>query len=231
MFVPKMLLVLGFALLASAGKDLDYGMEVLRCANKAMRPGVPELGVPQHDPFVAFSKNISWHGDIGVASTSIDIDTLRWYGLADWNVTAKQINDDADNVAVFDWVNRWPVFTISGNYRATVKELFLTQHYKGSFKMVMEKPVWTGKISANKIQPNATVNDFTVKWHVDDVDVDISGLGLIGDATAVAIQTGVKTALNTGLIGNVVGDFLKMRFNTVWYPTGKLWDLMAWCKS
>ncbi|CAG9826763.1 unnamed protein product [Diabrotica balteata] len=231
MFVPKILLLLGFALFVSAGTDLDTGYEILRCANKAMRAGVPELGVPPHDPFVAFKKNISWTGDIGVASTSIDVDTLRWYGLADWDISAKQISNDSDNEAVFDYTTYWPVFTISGNYKATVKELFLTQHYKGSFKVVMEKPKWTGRITAGKIQPNATVDSFTVSWHVADVDVSISGLGLIGDATALAIQEGIETALNADLLGNVVGDFLKMRFNTVWYPTGKLWVLMDWCKA
>ncbi|CAG9826760.1 unnamed protein product [Diabrotica balteata] len=230
MFAGKIILLLGLATFTSAGKDLDTGYEILRCANKAMRVGVPELGVPPHDPYVAI-RNLSWTGDIGVASTSVDLNTLRWAGLSDWDISAKQINDDADDEAVFDYTTYWPIFTISGKYAATVKELFLTQHYKGDFKIVMEKPKWTGRIQAGKIQPNATVDSFTVDWHVADVDVSITGLGLIGDATALAIQEGIETALNTGLIGNTVGDFLKMRFNTVWYPTGKLWVLMDWCNA
>ncbi|XP_072376315.1 uncharacterized protein [Diabrotica undecimpunctata] len=230
MFASKIILLLGLATFASAGKDLDTGYEILKCANKAMRPGVPELGIPQHDPYVAI-RNLSWTGDIGVASTSVELNTLRWAGLADWDISAKQINDDADDEAVFDYTTYWPIFTITGKYAATVKELFLTQHYKGDFKIVIEKPKWTGVIQAGKIQPNATVDSFTVSWHVADVDVSITGLGLIGDATALAIQEGIKTALNTDLIGNTIGDFLKMRFNTVWYPTGKLWVLMDWCNA
>ncbi|XP_072376316.1 uncharacterized protein [Diabrotica undecimpunctata] len=234
MFATKVVLLLGFALFVSAGKDLDTGYEILRCANKAMRVGVPELGVPPHDPFVAI-RNVSWTGDIGVASTHIDLNTLRWYGLADWDISAKQISADTDFEAVFDYTTYWPSFTISGNYAATVKELFLTQHYKGNFKITMQKPKWTGRISAAKIatvlKPNTTVDSFTVDWHVADVKASITGLGLIGDATALAIQEGIETALNTGLIGNAVGDFLKMRFNTVWYPTGKVWLLMDWCKA
>ncbi|CAG9826762.1 unnamed protein product [Diabrotica balteata] len=227
MFVPKIFLLLGFALFVSAENDLDTGYEILRCANKAMRAGVPELGVPPHDPFVAF-KNISWTGDIGDASTSIDVDTLRWYGLADWDISAKQISDDADDEAFFDYTIHWPVFTISGNYKTTVKELFLAQKYKGSFKLVMEKPKWTGRIKSGKIQPNATVDNYTVSWHVPDINVSISGLGLIGNVIALAIQKVIQT---TDLIGNVVEDFLKMRFNTVWYPTGNFWVLMQWCKD
>ncbi|XP_072376317.1 uncharacterized protein [Diabrotica undecimpunctata] len=230
MFATKLILLLGFALFVSAGKDLDTGMEIVRCANKAMRVGVPELGVPAHDPFVAI-RNLSWTGDIGIASTHIEFNTLRWYGLADWDISAKQISDDADNEAVFDYTTYWPSFTISGNYAATVKELFLTQKYKGNFKVVIQKSKWTGRIKAGKIQPNATVDSFTADWHVADVKASITGLGLIGDTTALAIQEGIETALNTGLIGNAIGDLLKMRFNTVWYPTGKLWVLMDWCKA
>ncbi|XP_050512777.1 uncharacterized protein LOC114329271 isoform X4 [Diabrotica virgifera virgifera] len=234
MLAAKVVLLLGLALFASAGQDLDKGMEIVKCAQRVMSVGVPELGVPPHAPFVAI-RNVSWTGSIGVASTHIELNTNKWYGLADWDISAKQINDDSDYEAVFDYTTYWPSFRIVGNYEATVKELFLTQHYKGTYNITMIKPKWTGRISAQKVPtvltPKPIVDSFTVDWHVADIKCKITGMGIIGDTYALAIQEGIETALNHGLIGNAVGDFLKMRFNTVWYPTGKIWQMMDWCNG
>ncbi|XP_028134116.1 uncharacterized protein LOC114329272 [Diabrotica virgifera virgifera] len=235
MLAAKVVLFLGLALFVSAGEDLDKGYEIVECANYVMRAGVPELGVPQHDPYVKL-RDLQWSGNLGVAKAHIELHDNRWYGLADWEIQAYQISADTDNEAVFDYTTSWSNgFQLSMNYNATIKELFLSQHYSGTIKITMKQPVWTGRISAQKtptdLKPNTTVDSFTVDWHVADVKCKITGMGLLGDTYALAIQEGIEGALNHGLIGNTVGDFLKMRFNTVWYPTGKVWQMLDYCNS
>ncbi|CAG9834718.1 unnamed protein product [Diabrotica balteata] len=229
MIALKLLAVVAMAFVAEAS-DLDAGLRIMSCAKRAITNGVPELDIPSHSP-VYITRNFSWTGDIGVASASFDFHDFIWDGLPQWNLTATQLNKDSDPYAVFDFDLSWKWMNISGLFNVTIKELFLEQDFNGNIQFEWTNSHWKGRINVTKPYFNLTqaVNDAQIKWTVEHLDTKVEGLGIFNQPVEAVLGTGIITALDTGLIGNTVGEFIKMRLNTIWWSTGKIWELVHWC--
>ncbi|CAH1101333.1 unnamed protein product [Psylliodes chrysocephalus] len=232
MFAVKVIALLALAFVASAS-DLDKGLAIMACAKRAISGGVPELGVPSHDPYVELKTVFNWAGQIGVVDAKIGIHNMTWAGLATWKLSASQKSYDTDTDAVFDFELYWKLMELAGKYEAEEHELFFHQEQHGTFSAKLEESAWKGQINLTKPNEhsNGTVNNVKIDWEVEDVDVKITGLGIAGKAVTKSIEVAVKNALNLKLIKNKVGEFIKMRLETIWWNTGKVWDLVQWCED
>jgi len=230
MFALKVFVLLGLACTVY-GTDYETGLGIMKCAQAAIAQGVPELGVPTHEPFVVIKHNFSWHGDIKLAKVDIDVHGMTWAGLPHWDLSAYQTSKDTDDVASFDFTLYWSKLQINGSFDVDAREIFLEQEYNGTFSVTIEKTKWAGSISADKSKPNVTIADAQIQWTAEDVHVELTGLGVLDTPTAATLATTIKTTLNSGVLKNKVGEFVLMRLNTIWFPTGKIWLLTDWCKA
>ncbi|CAH1101329.1 unnamed protein product [Psylliodes chrysocephalus] len=234
MFGVKVVALLALALVVSA-TDLEDGLAIMACARRAINGGVPELNIPSHDPYVVIKHNFSWSGDIGVLLTNakINFHDMTWAGLGTWELKATQQSKDVDKNAVFEFELWWRQMEMGGKYDAVENSGFIHQEQHGGFSMLMKDTAWRGSIDLTKPneQSNGTVNSVKIDWDVKDLDITIDGLGLIDRPVAATLATAFKAGLNNHLIRNAVGDFIKMRLETIWWNTGKVWDLVQWCKD
>ncbi|CAG9863593.1 unnamed protein product [Phyllotreta striolata] len=238
MFFEKSIVLLGFALLAvnavSAESDLDRGLAIMACARRAMAVGVPELGVPPHDPYVVITRNFSFSADIGsFLGAKINMSQMTWAGLARWNLTATQLSLDDDDSAAFHFKLYWDYLKIAGHFDLQEDQIIFHPQQHGQFSIEFEDTDWKGTLNVTKPNKssNGTVNESDIHWHAKDVKVHLTGLGLLNTPTAALLQEGLENALNRNLMGNLIGKFIKMRLETVWWNTGKVWQLTQWCKD
>jgi len=236
MFTIKIFGLLALALFAN-GTDLQKGLDLMRCAKEAITVGVPELGIPSHEPFVPLKTVLNLDEDLGIAEGIFNITNMTWAGLARWNLNATQLSLDTDPFAAFDFELYWDWMELGGHYRFEEKAIFVDVVQTGTFAVELNRTSWTGSINVTKAgetpsQKNGTVDDVQIDWHVEKVGVNITGLGSLADSSVeLALKTAIKTGLNNKLIGNTVGDFIKMRLKTIWWDTGKVWDLVNWCTN
>nr|AYA60782.1 juvenile hormone binding protein [Galeruca daurica] len=231
MFLFKVFTILSLALLAR-GTDKDAALRIMECARRAIENGVPDLGIPSHTP-VYIKENFTWGGNIGIAAANLTFHDLVWAGLPDWNVTGTQLNDDTDDDAVFDYDIYWRNMVINGTIDATFNELGLEQHFTGKISTVWSESNWRGHINVTKPGLNLTeeVNEFNVRWTVEKLTTTTEGFGLFGGGIQALIDLGLPPAIESDSFASTMSKFLLMRLNTVWWSTGKIWDLVDWCKN
>ncbi|CAH1101332.1 unnamed protein product [Psylliodes chrysocephalus] len=233
MFGGKVVALLALAFVVSA-TDLEDGLAIMACARRAINGGVPELNIPTHDPFVVIKHNFSWSGNLYVGThVDIKLHDLTWSGLGTWQLRASQTSRDTDKNAVFIFELFWKNMNVKGLFDADEHEFIFHQEQHGNFTVDLIESTWKGSIDLTKPTElsNGTVNHVKIDWGIKDVYASIDGLGVLDRPLAATIGASFKTALNTHLIGNAIGDFIKMRLETIWWNTGKVWDLVQWCKE
>ncbi|CAH1113565.1 unnamed protein product [Psylliodes chrysocephalus] len=233
MFGVKIVALLALAFVVAA-TDLEDGLAIMACARRAINGGVPELNIPTHDPFVVINHNFSWSGTYYVVNrVDIKIHDLTWSDLGTWELEASQTSRDTDKNAVFDFKLYWKDMKVKGLFDADEREFIFHQEQHGNFTVDLIESTWSGSISLSKPTKlsNGTVNYVKIDWGIKDVYASIYGLGPLDKPLAAAFGASFKTALNTHVIGNAIGDFIKMRLETIWWNTGKVWDLVQWCKD
>ncbi|CAH1101330.1 unnamed protein product [Psylliodes chrysocephalus] len=233
MFSLKVVALLALAFVVSA-TDLEDGLAIMACARRAINGGVPELNIPSHDPFVVIKHNFTWQGDLYILTNAkVSFHDMTWAGLGTWELKASQTSKDTDKNAVFDFEMGWNYMEMAGKFDAEENAAIIHQEQHGNFSMVFKESAWKGSIDVTKPteHSNGTVNRVRIDWDVEDVPVTVNGLGFIDRPLAATVSNTFKTALNNRLIGNAIGDFIKMRLETIWWNTGKVWDLVQWCKD
>ncbi|XP_056629625.1 uncharacterized protein LOC130440472 [Diorhabda sublineata] len=231
MFIVKVVTILTLALLAK-GSDKDTALDIMACARRAIENGVSELGIPSHSP-VYIKENFSWTGDIDVASATLTFYDLVWAGLPNWNVSGTQLSNDSDAFAVFDFDVYWSTMVINGSVNASFTELGLQQDYIGNISTVWSETNWIGTINVTKPGFNLTeqVNNYTVAWTTETLTTTTEGFGLFGSGISTLIDVGVPAAIQTDSFSETMSDFLLNRLNSVWWSTGKIWELVEWCQE
>ncbi|CAG9856299.1 unnamed protein product [Phyllotreta striolata] len=231
MWTVKAVAFLALACVVLAGKDLDYGFQLMRCAQTAITRGVPELHIPQHTP-LHFVHNASWSGHVNVVAVELNLTNGIWYGIPAWDLKATQLTEDGSDYIVYKFDLSWKTMNITFDYSLKTTEVILNQVQHGSFRLNWTDVLWSGTL--NVTRPGLTklvqeVNHADIDWSVQDLTCDINGLGPLNGVAGSTIATTIKEALNLRAV--TIGDFIKDKLNTVWWDTGVIWKLTQWCQK
>ncbi|KAG5870637.1 hypothetical protein JTB14_011974 [Gonioctena quinquepunctata] len=234
MIALRLLTVVALACIVHAGDDLDLGIKLVACLKEAIIHGVPSAGVPPHYPAVNIKENVSYSGGIGIASVAFNLTNISWAGLPDWNVTAEQLSEDTDSQLIIKYNIYWPKFLMSADYYFLETSVLNKLELQGNVNLTWEHTSWTGTLNFTKSVQNSTqqVNDLQLQWTVLNLNLDSTGLGDFESYVSSTLETLIKTTLNSGVMGNTVGDFLKTRLNTFWFAHNeKIDNVLEFCAN
>ncbi|KAG5894149.1 hypothetical protein JTB14_001846 [Gonioctena quinquepunctata] len=234
MIALRLLTVVALACIVHAGEDLDLGVKLLACLKEAIIVGVPSAGIPPHSPAFYFKKNVSYHGDIGVASGTFNLTNISWAGIPDWTVTAEQLNKDTDPQAIIKYSIYWPKFLMSADYYFLETSILNKLELQGKANLTWEHTSWSGTLNFTKSGHNLTqqVEDLQLQWNVLNLNFGSTGLGELESYVATALETLIKTTLNSGVLGNKIGEALKTRLNSAWFAHNEKIDkVLEFCAN
>ncbi|XP_060527443.1 uncharacterized protein LOC132702728 [Cylas formicarius] len=150
------------------------------CANKSMIDGLPDIGVPQHNPL--HLRNLSFPLDLGLVQFENNLTNVIWYNLPFLDI--EQLTGvtggtaDTEFWAYFDWGFYWRNFTITGEFDWSVTvPLVGPQTGRATFVLTMEHVHWSGKW--NSTIPDDShkpfLNDFSFNSEVESTSVVVDG--------------------------------------------------------
>nr|XP_023024608.1 uncharacterized protein LOC111512694 [Leptinotarsa decemlineata] len=218
---------------ANAGKDLDLGYKLVDCLQKAMILGIPSLGYKSHDPLI-ISRNLYWTLDFGFSSASFNVSNMIWYGLPQWNVTAKQLTEDHEPHVIFDYNIHWNKWLLTSLYKVDIDANSNPSALEGNMNITMDNTDWWGRVNFTKPGFNLTeqINDLTVYWTADQVGLSFTGLGDIEEIVSSTLGFTIKNFLNSGALGNKLGEFFHTRLNTNYFQQNEKIDaILEFCRT
>ncbi|XP_072387151.1 uncharacterized protein [Diabrotica undecimpunctata] len=222
--------VVAFVVFVKAS-DLDDARKILDCAQKALTIGVPELDLPSYNP-LHYDKDIRYFNDL-TNELSFLYHNTTIYGIPDWQVKeVKQISQDSDAFAVFNFSLTFPQFNATSDFELNSTVFFFQTEFTGTQTLKLFTNEWTGSINVTKPNQDTAeqINDLQISWHAQRL------LPLIhakptgyDDLFASVFNYTIMTDLSKP--NTFVGDFLQEKLNTDWWLNGKIWKLVQWCQD
>ncbi|XP_072388301.1 uncharacterized protein [Diabrotica undecimpunctata] len=211
--------------------DLDDARKILDCAQRALTIGVPELDLPSFNP-LNYDKDIRYYNDMVEELYFLGHNT-QVYGIPDWQVKEiKQISQDSDAFAVFNFSLTFPEFNASCDFELNTSSLFFQNQYTGTQTVRIITNEWTGSINVTKPNQDTAeqINDLQISWHAQrTVPLVHAKPNGYNDILAYVYNGTIMTALSQP--NTFVGDFLQEKLNTDWWLNGKIWKLVQWCQD
>ncbi|CAH1101331.1 unnamed protein product [Psylliodes chrysocephalus] len=216
------ILALAFVVCAT---DLEEGLAIMACASRAMKVGVPSLGIPTYNPLKL--KDIIFESDDYPLVFKFEFDNITWAGLPNWNLSAIQKSKDSDSDAVFDYELYWKHIEFGAKVynESVVSEIF---------KIELEDTTWKGdfKVTKPNEHSNGTINKVGVRWETKNITASYT----TSDDEEVKIFPEefikiIQDKIESDNLRNYIGDQIYESLEDVWWNTGKVWDLVQWCED
>ncbi|XP_074029291.1 uncharacterized protein [Leptinotarsa decemlineata] len=233
MVLLKLLTFVALVYTANAATDRELAIKLAACLKKVIITGLPSVHIPPHDPLV-FNHNLSWHGDIGIASGTLNVTNMKWYGIPHWSLDVEQFSKDSDSNAILKYTLWWPRFEFLSEYSLETNVALIPGKVAGYLNVTLASTSWSGEVNFTKPGFNLTegIEELTLNWNADKVNFDFTGLGIFGDAVSNTMSGLVKAFLDSGSMGNALGDRLKTRLNTVWFQHNERIDkILEYCRN
>ncbi|VEN36071.1 unnamed protein product [Callosobruchus maculatus] len=224
----KVVLALAVVVCVAVASDLDTGMWVAHCARNATVDGVPAAGVPSHSPAFVTRLVKNFTLPLGLAVVHASIINPNFYGVPDVEIKANQTSKDSDAVAKFEYDLYWPKFVVDGQFKSEIKGV-IHSHHEGNWTLLFEHVHWTGQLHFHKEKHH--IDKLKIHWTNKNLEAHVTGAGAQGDAVALMLETGLKTAFVTGAASLGVESVLGYRLNDVWLKNAtKVEALLDWCR-
>ncbi|XP_023024610.1 uncharacterized protein [Leptinotarsa decemlineata] len=233
MVALKLLTFVALVYTANASTDRELALKLASCLKKVIISGLPSLHIPSHDPLV-FNHNLSWHGDIGIASGTLNVTNLVWHGIPNWSVDIEQFSDDSDSNAILKYTLWWPKFVFTSKYSLYANVALIPTHFAGDLNVTLASTTWSGEVNFTKPGFNLIegVEGLTLSWNSVQVHFDFTGLGPFNGMVSNTLSGFVKGFLDTGAMGNTLGEALKTRLNTAWFQHNERIDkILEYCRN
>ncbi|CAG9822950.1 unnamed protein product [Phaedon cochleariae] len=233
MIALRIFAFLALAYSVQGGADLELVYKLLDCCKRAILDGVPTVPVPSHNPLL-IPHNVSFNGATFGADFNATLANIVWYGIPDWELkVGKQLSEDTDAHAVFDFDIYWKSFNMSMDYSLQYHVGFVEQNSHGQIILNWTHTDWVGTINFTKpgFGLKEEVSSLDLTWTVKDIDTHVTGLGLLDAGAGALISTTLTNYLNH-VLGTGLSPLLIGRLNDFWLANStRVPILFDWCDS
>nr|XP_023025984.1 uncharacterized protein LOC111513990 [Leptinotarsa decemlineata] len=167
-------------------------------------------------------------------SGTLNVTNMKWYGIPHWNLDVEQLSKDSDSNAILKYTLWWPRFEFLSQYSLETNVALIPGKVSGYLNVTLASTSWSGEVNFTKPGFNLAegIEELTLNWNADKVNFDFTGLGIFGNAVSNTMSGLVKAFLDSGSMGNALGDRLKTRLNTVWFQHNERIDkILEYCRN
>ncbi|KAJ8961041.1 hypothetical protein NQ314_005970 [Rhamnusium bicolor] len=193
MYSLKTVFILALAVFASANPhlgrleqetDADLFRKFIECARIAIITGIPEIGVPSHDP-LEIIEEINYDFTLSPSLRgSFSLNNMVIEDIPNWEV--RQFDPLISNEEfedIFNYTIYWPKMVFKGDWEFSLHFIGIPLGNKGTITVEMDHVNFVGIFDFIKPGPNRaeTIKALELDVTTQEVQLEITNLGELGD--------------------------------------------------
>ncbi|XP_018564366.1 uncharacterized protein LOC108905822 [Anoplophora glabripennis] len=217
-----------FAIAIGANADIDTDgytnkqifLRIIECAQKVIVKGLPEIGVPPHDP-LRISKNFTYTLDLGSYSIEVGVENMYMEGIPWWEVRQMDDVSEKEENPVFDYNIYWKMMSFEGKWKFVITETKTGNKMVdngGDIGFELDHLTFAGRYNFSKPEDDKEVgfNDLTLHLHTEESEVHFDNLGLISSGIRLLGGPALTKIFNMDLLTDILGPGIRDKFNKDW---------------